>query len=208
MSITYEEALSTLQAMFGPPWTQETLDAVLRHHKGHMENTVESILGHGSGAPDDLIQKLQSPSDIDEQIAQQLASNGAIPSATPASATPAPSSTSSQPAPGRGTPTTLPPDFLRIPGYQGDAGVRSPEMDQDEQLARMLQDELFSQELANNPEFAHLARPRTVGGRPTNAPGRGRVGELPSRTGSTGGRGTGQPQGIQGAEIMAKVSGE
>ena len=34
MSISYEEALSTLQAMFGEPWTRESLDAVLRHFQG------------------------------------------------------------------------------------------------------------------------------------------------------------------------------
>jgi len=34
MSISYEEALSTLQAMFGAPWTQDSLDTVLRHFQG------------------------------------------------------------------------------------------------------------------------------------------------------------------------------
>ena len=36
MSISYEEALSTLQAMFGEPWTRETLDTVLRHFQGYV----------------------------------------------------------------------------------------------------------------------------------------------------------------------------
>jgi len=36
MSISYEEALSTLQAMFGEKWTQESLDTVLRHFKGYV----------------------------------------------------------------------------------------------------------------------------------------------------------------------------
>jgi hypothetical protein len=42
-------------------------------------------------------------------------------------------------------------------------------MDKDEALARMLQDELFTEELAQNPDFAHLARgrPNTSGGMPT-----------------------------------------
>ncbi|KAL7517615.1 hypothetical protein ACHAWX_002526 [Stephanocyclus meneghinianus] len=78
---------------------------------------------------------------------------------------------------GRGTATTLPVDFLRIPGRKypqqqqqqqqqhsvGHAGGMT-----DEQLARMLQDELFQEELRssltrpcmerrNNPEFSHLA---------------------------------------------------
>ena len=36
MSISYEEALSTLQAMFGEPWTRESLDTVLRHFQGYV----------------------------------------------------------------------------------------------------------------------------------------------------------------------------
>ena len=34
--------------------------AVLRHHGGHMENTVETLLHHGEGTPDELMQKLPS----------------------------------------------------------------------------------------------------------------------------------------------------
>ncbi len=81
---------------------------------------------------------------------------------------------------GRGTYTTLPSDFLRIPGRNYPAsstttsttaaastgGNNSNSNEQlfvnsngmtDEQLARMLQDELFQEELRNNPEFSHLA---------------------------------------------------
>jgi len=91
---------------------------------------------------------------------------------------PAPSSSSSpsrsrQQPPhheGRGTPTTLPSDFLRIPGRNYDIATSSSAVTNnneqlpvnsngmtDEQLARMLQDELFQEELRNNPEFSHLA---------------------------------------------------
>ena len=71
----------------------------------------------------------------------------------------------------------------------------------DEALARMLQDELFSQELANNPEFAHLARgrPRTVGGRPTNQAAL--VGEPPVRHGGA------KRTGDDGSNFMEKVAG-
>lgn len=86
---------------------------------------------------------------------------------------------------GRGTPTVLPADFLRIPGRKypnasssspaaaaaaasNHNGVTDPiasaagpgamgQMMSDEQMARMLQDELFQEELRNNPEFSHLA---------------------------------------------------
>ena len=47
MSITYEEALQTLESMFGEPWTRDSLDEVLRFKAGHMEETVEMILRHG-----------------------------------------------------------------------------------------------------------------------------------------------------------------
>lgn len=40
MSLSYEEALATLQSMFGDQgYTAQDLDAVLRHFGGHMENT-------------------------------------------------------------------------------------------------------------------------------------------------------------------------
>jgi len=178
MSITYEEALSTLNSMFGLPWTSETLDAVLRHHQGHMENTVESVLSHGDGDPRDLVRKLQNPDlssgsgaihqiSMDEEIARQLARESDGPQGRAAArmnrrVVPAPADSANntlsergnQPSKkGRGTPTELPPDFLRIPGRS----YGSNTINEDEQLARMLQDELFTQELANNPEFAHLA---------------------------------------------------
>ena len=41
MSITYEDALSTLEAMFGTTWTKDELGELLRHQKGHMERTCE-----------------------------------------------------------------------------------------------------------------------------------------------------------------------
>jgi hypothetical protein len=34
MSISYEEALATLQSMFGETWSREDLDTVLRHKQG------------------------------------------------------------------------------------------------------------------------------------------------------------------------------
>lgn len=153
MAITYEEALATLEAMFGDPWTRETLDAVLRHEKGHMENTCERILNHGDKDPQALVNALLNQTAMDEVLARQLQGGGGTTDPAPAKK-------------GRGTPTDLPEDFLRIPGYKyprssgavaGGAGATVGDMD-DATLARMLQDELFSEELARNPDFAHLAR--------------------------------------------------
>lgn len=219
MTISYEEALQTLQSMFSPQgYTQQQLDTILRHHGGHMENTVECILVHGDGAPEELIARLNNSTaaaggggavnniDADEELARQLAAedrtngnnnnyartttNNAAAAAARrqqlqdqrrpmASTVSAPKSPSRQPpqhqqAPagtkGRGTYTTLPPDFLRIPGRNypattstaaaaAGAATNSNGMT-DEQLARMLQDELFQEELRNNPEFSHLAHGR------------------------------------------------
>ena len=222
MAISYEDALATLTSMFGPPWTQETLDVVLRHYQGHMENTVDCVLRYGDGDPQVLIAQLHSGktpdevnSELDEQLALQLAQEERV---KPRAPTRWAQTTTSQPPPahrptkkGRGTPTELPPDFLRIPG----AETTAASMDSDEALARMLQDELFAQELRNNPEFAHLARgrsrPHMVGGRPSSArSSSGHVGGLPrASSGRTGFPGGGQrTSGGAGHDILDRISGE
>lgn len=160
MSISYEEALSTLQAMFGDPWSRDSLDSVLRHYKGHMENTVESILAHQGQDPQVLLNNLKNggtnATNLDEELARQLSSQVEA----EASTTPTPASTPSSSSNLRGTPTTLPDDFLRVNTTTSQATLNS-----DEALARMLQDALFSEELRRNPDFAHLAGGR----RPSNS---------------------------------------
>lgn len=194
--ISYEEAVSTLTAMFSETWNQQQLETVLRHFEGHMENTVDTILSHGDGDPDALIARLSNKADVsmDEEIARRMSeSQNTRPSTTqqqssssfypgsnfvrsPTPATPTPAPTRPNPTPkkkGIGTPTDLPPDFLRIPGQKYDSTIS-----EDEALARMLQDELFTAEIANNPEFAHLARGRlptashasSLGGSSSTAP--------------------------------------
>mmetsp|Transcript_19713 Transcript_19713/g.30971 ORF Transcript_19713/g.30971 Transcript_19713/m.30971 type:complete len:403 (+) Transcript_19713:96-1304(+) len=277
MAISYEEALSTLQAMFSDQgYASHQLDAVLRHFGGHMEHTVETLLSHGEGTPDELIAKLSSlPAsggsgsgvaansggggggggnssfDADEELARQLQAEdeqqqqrqqqqqrgrsrqrganqpssglgmgsalGNFPGQSrrvAASTVTAPKPTRLQPPPGtkgRGAPTVLPYDFLRIPGKKypstsattttttatssdsisdpiasanGPGGVG--QMMSDEQLARMLQDELFQEELRNNPEFSHLAGRRNPSARSTVTGGGNRV--AATRSGQTTGR--------------------
>ena len=60
MAITYEDALATLQSMFGEPWNRESLDYILRNQKGHMENTVDLVLRHGDKDPQILIDQLEA----------------------------------------------------------------------------------------------------------------------------------------------------
>jgi hypothetical protein len=213
MSISYEEALSTLQSMFSDQgYTPRHLDAVLRHHGGHMENTVETLLMHGDGTPDELMGKLsrtaadgvassyssggtggQRGFDVDADVARRLAAEDGMhtrrhgefgPSSTGADASRAARSSGTRGT--RGTPAELPSDFLRIPGRKYPASTTTTssassssssgfsiassssgsamagggiagQVMTDEQLARMLQDELFQEEIRNNPEFSHLA---------------------------------------------------
>ena len=208
MSITYEDALATLEAMFQAPWTRETLDAVLRHEKGHMENTCERILNHGDKDPQILVARLKEGGSepqvaMDEELARQLMAqeNGGSSSSRRNRSS---ASAAAPPRKGRGTPTTLPEDFLRIPGYKvptnAAAGSSAP-MD-DETLARMLQDELFSEELARNPDFAHLARGGSNGVRRSNAhlpPGQRRSGGVAANNPN--------PMPFDGVNMMEKLSG-
>lgn len=201
MSITYEEALATLEAMFAAPWTRASLDQVLRLEKGHMENTCDRILNHGSQDPQVLIDRLKSGEPepqiaMDEELARQLAMEN-----RPSNA----SSSSNRPAKmARGTPTELPPHFLRLPGYKprapaASSGAGADAMD-DETLARMLQDELFSQELARNPDFAHLARGGRGGARGAAPATRGRASDsrMPPRAANA----------EEGPKIIEKLSGK
>jgi hypothetical protein len=180
-----------------------------------MENTVDAVLRHGDGDPQVLIAQLLSgknPEDktteMDEQLARQLAqeergSRRGAPTRQQVAPTRQPQPPPAPVKKGRGTTTELPPDFLRIPGA---ATPVASSLDSDEALARMLQDELFSQELRNNPEFAHLARGRSR--RSTNersSSGR-RVGESP-RASDARFPGGGQ-RGGGGHDIIDKLSGE
>jgi hypothetical protein len=213
MSITYEEALETLQAMFPEPWTRDSLDAVLRFEKGHMENTCERIMNHGDADPQVLLDRLKAGGPepqvaMDEQLARQLASGGGGGGNATSTAT-APFSSSGAKK-GRGTPTTLPDDFLRVPGYRQSAAsainatANGAGLMDDETLARMLQDELFSEELARNPQFAHLATGRSSAGRSRGNGGRS------GRSAASDAHIPAAPNGpnpFDGAKVMQKISG-
>jgi hypothetical protein len=182
MALSYEEALSTLQSMFGETWTKEGLDSVLRYFEGHMENTIEAILNHGTNDPQALISKLNpsnAVTDFDEDLARQLAreeqqqqqQQRQQQSSTTSSRAPITNTITTTAKRGLGTSVELPAEFLRIPGYNLPSTVAA-----DEQLARMLQDEILQRELANSREFGYLARNTNAINR-TNypAPGGGTV---------------------------------
>lgn len=163
--------MATLQAMFSDPWTRETLDAVLRHQKGHMENTVDFILRHTGKDPNELVQKLKAginPDDsivqLDAELARQLSQGAQIGSTAMGEGGVTAAATA--PRRGRGTPVTLPDDFLRVPGYGSSS---QSQLERDEALARMLQNEMFAGQLAGTPDLAHLARTTTARGHGTAA---------------------------------------
>jgi len=147
---------------------------------------VESILGHGDKDPAILLEILKSGNAVantaqDQDLARQLAiQDRQQQQQQQTGRAAAAAAVSSTKEPGRGTPTDLAPDFLRIPGHNGGGVV----MDQDEALARMLQDELFSQELANNPEFAHLANSRGSAGQRRGIPKSSSMSRPPAVAGS------------------------
>lgn len=154
MALSYEEALSTLESMFAESaWTRESLDAVLRHQKGHMENTVDFILRHTGKDPQTLMEQLQAGMNPDEstirmdaELARQLAQSANV--------------TTQGESGARGTPTLLPDDFLRIPGYNPADFVSET----DEELARRLQNE-ENQEARRPPPSNNLAARRAAAAR-------------------------------------------
>ena len=49
MSITYDEAMQTLQVMF-PEWDKDMIVAIFQNNNYHMERTIEVILSMGANA--------------------------------------------------------------------------------------------------------------------------------------------------------------
>jgi len=134
----------------------------------------------------------------------------AVPSRPTPAPAPTPLPTPPQPK-GRGTPTTLPRDFLRIPGHATPTtnATSSPapgnsQMISDEQLARMLQDELFVSELANNPEFAHIATNQRGGRMPMSIREAQMMGQHQQQNARAGG-GEGSGSGNGASEVRLRV---
>eukprot|EP00591_Stephanopyxis_turris_P010298 CAMPEP_0195519042 /NCGR_PEP_ID=MMETSP0794_2-20130614/14256_1 /TAXON_ID=515487 /ORGANISM="Stephanopyxis turris, Strain CCMP 815" /LENGTH=334 /DNA_ID=CAMNT_0040648125 /DNA_START=65 /DNA_END=1069 /DNA_ORIENTATION=+ len=170
---------------------ENTIEAILNHGDKDPEDLIARLsFGNGDEAMHNSTRnmntigsnvdqaELERSISMDEQIARQLASeeetigknrkgkpcnsrNSSSSDNNTNSTSTAAAIAASSSKKGKGTPTELPSDFLRIPGYNGSA-VRGA--GDDEALARMLQDELLQQELSANPEFAHLSRGSGGGG--------------------------------------------
>ena len=127
-----------------------------------MENTIETVLQHGDGDPEVLLQRLRDPEsvvriDTDEEIARRLEQSSMSDSQNISSSN---ENTKQAPNEDFSLPQVLlPNDFLRIPGYEhGEVATATNEAGMsDEQLAMMLQEQDLQEHLRRNPEFSHLA---------------------------------------------------
>lgn len=171
-----------------------------------MENTVDAVLSHGDGTPQQLLNKLSNskvgPDQIeqDAELAKRIAlEQGQATGNTHNNTQRTITSPQTSVKKGRGLSTHLPDDFLRIPGQENSA------IEDDGALARILQDKLFAEELRNNPEFAHLARgsARGSGGNVQI----GLQGAAPNRDYSGANRGQNQQQGPGVIEALSGMGG-
>lgn len=153
-TITFEQALGSLTSMF-PRIDVAVIEAVLEGNSGAMEPTVEQLLTLDPEAPSE-------------------------PAAAPASGQPAqpvpPASAQNAPGQPQQWRHPLPADYLVLPpvivqmaghggGAQGVPGLpagaddaTAAQMLADQQMAEMLQNELFLEELRGDPEFAAYLR--------------------------------------------------
>lgn len=176
MTISYEQAMDTLTSMF-ESWDRETIEAVFQGNECHMERTIDSILAMEGGS--DVVDTNDSSSAYRESSELTLTRRA---STQDESVLNLPSNLgfNAETSNLRGTKCILADDFLRPLGYQS--------LLADEQLAIMLQDELFRREVmeamgSNAPRFTSASN---VGGwNPTS-----NVGRMPNNSGvaTAGGR--------------------
>jgi len=178
MSVSYENAIATLHAMFAEVDT-DVIKMVLDNNGGHMERTVENLLAMTGGAPAaDVQQQPQQeqqpqPAQHQQQAATQPVLYGApgairlaqadvrhqrVPQDHPSQRL----RQHQQPMPQQQQQqhhSVLADDFLRPPSWWAkhnsgaSSSFSSSQVEQDEQIARMLADELFLEELRQHPEW-------------------------------------------------------
>ncbi|CAK4082883.1 unnamed protein product [Aphanomyces euteiches] len=120
-----ETALATLSVLF-ESYDKETLLAVLEANEGHLERTIDTLLAM-------------------QEDRETASAAGLAP--PPQTTLPPPPP---QPSTSYSRRTTLPDDFLRVPGSQ----VSSDQEAQDRMLAEMLQNEMFRQEIQADRDFS------------------------------------------------------
>lgn len=161
MSLTFEEAVTNLQVMF-PALDTGVIAAVLESNGGHMEHTVTQLLeldaGAAAGAPQPAKGKADGsgpgPAAPSKPPARTAPSSARAP-VMHAPAASAAAASSSDASGARRWRNPLPDDFLRVPAVgAAHTSSSSNQVMQDQLLAQMLENELFLEELRNNPEFA------------------------------------------------------
>ena len=143
MSVAFDDAMATLEAMFSG-MDREVLSTVLHSTGGHMERAVEVLLQLADSAPPPA-----------------APSGGAQPTPGAATSTPTPMPASTMARPRRQSfrerphRAVLPDDFLRPPSWtpqRVDASGRG--RSNDDLLTEMLQDEMYLAQLQRMPEFS------------------------------------------------------
>lgn len=172
MSISFETAVGQLQSMF-PAVDTEVIITVLESNGGHMQHTVSQLLE--IDVPSDAVAPSPAPPPVTQQ--QPRASSGTTVTSAVDLATgrsiPQPASQRSSSTQGRARSNRggagqrsrhmprkwrhpLPDDFLRVPGADRPpiTSTSNDQLTNDLLLAQMMEDELFLEELRQNPDFA------------------------------------------------------
>ena len=124
MSVSFQDALATLQSMFGD-LDASVIQVVLESNNGHMENTVDQLLMIKGEAP---IQSQPSGGGSNNNINNNTRSASA-------------------------RRVEVPADFLMLPDGAPPVLSPDEAYRQDELLAQMMANEMFLRELQNHPEF-------------------------------------------------------
>lgn len=121
-------------------WDRETLMAVFESNGYHVERTIESIIGMEQP---ELVNQTQGENTINDEYSSGTHHHAhSEPPLTFNEPTPPVNTTSSTQGKQRGAPVQLPDDFLRLPQRGRDDAFLA-----DEQLALMLQNELFQEQV-------------------------------------------------------------
>lgn len=136
MAQNFRDELAALRGMF-PSWDVELLQELLEAHQGNMESTVDTLL------------TMDATPGAAEAHDSQPPPAPRSPPRRPRSPITAPSSSPRGHPCGR---VKLPDDFLRLPTY--DHRELSEQEERDAILARMLQDQIFRDEVLSSEEFS------------------------------------------------------
>ena len=180
--ISINEAVASLQSMF-PSYDEEVLRTLLAANHNHIEHTIEQVLvmeggndvGGAAAEPEPAPKEAPSAQFPTEDLLFGSASKPAPETAEQASVAKASSEAPASVGAPRGVKVSLPEDFLRPPGWRENNMTLG-----DEQLAIMLQDEMFQRQVAASMGDDFVTRMRKGGFRSS-------IGSPAGQTGVTNG---------------------